>query len=586
MLQWKRKLALAVAMVMVFVASLGSLPVSAASTENLSLGSRQVTLSVSEEDAEEEGDWVRYYTFTPTRTGIYTLAFSNMDTDVDAYLYEGSYDGDKEALRYNSDSEIEDFKLAYKLIAGTSYTYRVRNYSEESGTTFTMAFSFKEVSPVSGIVFNSAKAAAASAFQLGSYGVDDLVYVRYSDGTLSDAIDFGSDEDENDRIYYYGETEIGEKVYLECWSSGKTYYLSNNDDRPFGKVTLKAYLADNTKISATKALTITAPAGMVSLTLGREADAKDRTIKYDESKYYSFTVPQKGRYGFKIVNKSGVSIDNDLYKIGNGNLSLYKGWSETPDTTTYDVQTVGNSAYVYFTLDKGSYILQRTNWDDDERTLTPPLQITEPSHTWGKWTTVSKATVFAKEKQVRKCLGCGQQQTRTVGSKLAPKLSFTASSLKMQKKQSTTKFRAAFVNGDSIKSITSGNKKLVTVSKVNKKAGTFKLSAKAKTGSTRVTVTLASGKKSSFKVTVQKGKVKTSGLAVSPSSKTVKKGKTVSLKASVAPVTSQQKVTYKSSNKKVATVTGSGKVKAVKKGKATITVKSGSKTKKVKITVK
>lgn len=196
------------------------------------------------------------------------------------------------------------------------------------------------------------------------------------------------------------------------------------------------------------------------------------------------------------------------------------------------------------------------------------------------------ATVFAKEKQARKCLGCGQQQMRTTGSKLTPKLSFTASSLKLQKKQSTKKFKAIFANGDSIQSITSGNKKLVTVSKVNKKAGTFKLSAKAKTGSTRVNVTLASGKKSSFKVTVQKGKVKTSKLVVNPSSKTLKKGKTLRLKAAAAPVTSQQKVTYKSSNRKVATVTGNGKVKAVKKGKATITVKSGKKTKKVKITVK
>ena len=66
----------------------------------------------------------------------------------------------------------------------------------------------------------------------------------------------------------------------------------------------------------------------------------------------------------------------------------------------------------------------------------------------------------------------------------------------------------------------------------------------------------------------------------------LKKGKTLTLKPAVTPLTSLQKVTYKSSNKKVATVTSKGVIRARKKGTAVITVKSGRKTVKCRITVK
>ena len=66
----------------------------------------------------------------------------------------------------------------------------------------------------------------------------------------------------------------------------------------------------------------------------------------------------------------------------------------------------------------------------------------------------------------------------------------------------------------------------------------------------------------------------------------LKKNQTVTLKAAAAPLTSIQKLKYKSSNKKIVTVTSKGVVKAKKKGKAVITVQSGSKTVKCKVTVK
>ena len=66
----------------------------------------------------------------------------------------------------------------------------------------------------------------------------------------------------------------------------------------------------------------------------------------------------------------------------------------------------------------------------------------------------------------------------------------------------------------------------------------------------------------------------------------MKKGKSFRLKVTLTPADSQDKITYKTSNKKIATVSKTGKIKAKKKGKATITVKSGSKKVKIKVTVK
>ena len=58
---------------------------------------------------------------------------------------------------------------------------------------------------------------------------------------------------------------------------------------------------------------------------------------------------------------------------------------------------------------------------------------------------------------------------------------------------------------------------------------------------------------------------------------TLKKGKSFRLKVTFTPADSQDKITYKTSNKKIATVSKTGKIKAKKKGKVKITVISGKK---------
>lgn len=188
------------------------------------------------------------------------------------------------------------------------------------------------------------------------------------------------------------------------------------------------------------------------------------------------------------------------------------------------------------------------------------------------------ATVLAQAK----CSVCG----RAYGSKLKPVLKVTANSLKMKVKQSTTAFKVTSMGkGDSVVSVTSSNTKVLKVSGLNKTKGTFKLTAQKKAGTSKLTIKLKSGLSKTITVTVQKGTVKTTSISGLPSSTTLAKGKTTTLKPVLAPVTSQQKVTYKSSNKKIVTVSSKGVIKAVKPGKATITVKSGSKSKKVTVVV-
>ena len=221
---------------------------------------------------------------------------------------------------------------------------------------------------------------------------------------------------------------------------------------------------------------------------------------------------------------------------------------------------------------------------DATRTVTIPAK----GHTEVKDAAVAP-TVFADGKtEGSHCSVCGTviEKQNTI-AKVPGTIYLTASSLKMKTGQSTTAFKATgFSEGDYVAAVTSNKPGTVKVTNVNKN-GTFKLTAGKKKGSAVVTVTLASKKTASFKVTVQKAAVKTTKITTTTKSLTLAKGATYKKLASsitVTPVTSKEKVTYSSSNKKVATVSSKGVIKAKKAGTAKITVKSGKK--KVVVTVK
>ena len=215
--------------------------------------------------------------------------------------------------------------------------------------------------------------------------------------------------------------------------------------------------------------------------------------------------------------------------------------------------------------------------------------ISATSHTVVKDAAVTATVLREGKTEGSHCMVCGTvlKKQNTI-AKLTPTISLTASSLKMKTGQSTTAFRATgFATGDYVTKVISRNTGFVKVSSV-KNDGTFKLTATKKTGSTTVTVYLASNKTASFKVTVQKAAVKTEKITTITRKLTLVKGtsyKGLAASVTVTPVTSKEKVTYASSNKKVATVNSKGVIQAKKSGTAKITVKSGKKKTVVTVTV-
>ncbi len=84
---------------------------------------------------------------------------------------------------------------------------------------------------------------------------------------------------------------------------------------------------------------------------------------------------------------------------------------------------------------------------------------------------------------------------------------------------------------------------------------------------------------------VQKGIVKTRAITGLPSTVTIKKGQRSRLTPVLSPLTSQNPVTYKSSNPRVAKVYASGKIRGVAPGRCKVTVTSGKVSVKVTVTV-
>ena len=261
-------------------------------------------------------------------------------------------------------------------------------------------------------------------------------------------------------------------------------------------------------------------------------------------------------------------------------------------TVTYKGEIlVENSDYEVsgdtWVVDPGTYSLIISGINEYGGSLTKEYTVNQSQstipvtheHVYGKWNTIRKSTIFTQGIQERKCQKCGAVQKRNL-EKLVPTGSLNMTSIPLKIKQKTNVFKVkGLANGDSVKSYSSSNKKIFTVS------SNGKITAKKK-GTATLTVTLASGKQLKAKVKVQKGTVRTSKISVKERSISLKKGKKYQIKASVSPLTSQERVTYSTSNKKIATVDKKGKVVAKKKGKAVITVKSGKKKTTVKITVK
>ena len=199
------------------------------------------------------------------------------------------------------------------------------------------------------------------------------------------------------------------------------------------------------------------------------------------------------------------------------------------------------------------------------------------SHKTSKWVVTTEATAKKAGLKEKKCSKCG----KVLDSEKLPKFKVTlnATKVSLQQGKSTTAIKATVMKGDKVKSWKSSDAKVATV---NSKG---KITAK-KAGTATITVTTKKGAKATVKVTVQNKAVKCTKLKVDKKKLTLKAKKSYQLNVTKTPVTTLEKVTYTSSNKKVATVNSKGKITARKAGTATITVKCGKKTVKVQVTVK
>ncbi len=205
-------------------------------------------------------------------------------------------------------------------------------------------------------------------------------------------------------------------------------------------------------------------------------------------------------------------------------------------------------------------------------------------HSFGDWKETEKPTALKQGTETRTCKTCNAAETRKT-EKLKATIKLNVKKIPLQVKKSTTAVKVvSMTEGDDIASWKSSNPKVAAVTSKGKITG-------KKAGTAKITVTLKSGISASVTVKVQKKAVTTTklsvtGKALKKNKLTLKKGKSVTLTAVRTPVTSTEKITYKSSNKKIAAVTSKGKVTGKKPGKAKITVKSGKKKVAISVTVK
>ena len=218
------------------------------------------------------------------------------------------------------------------------------------------------------------------------------------------------------------------------------------------------------------------------------------------------------------------------------------------------------------------------------RTETKVLLAT--GHSYGSWQINRTDTALKEGEMCRTCQndGCSSVQTRMI-AKLPGFVQLNASSITLQTKQSTSGVKVtAMAAGDRIVSWKSSRPSVAAVSKNGRITG-------KKAGTAVISVTLASGVTGKCKVKVQKKAVAAAGLEIAcsglqGSQLTLKKGQSVSCKATVKPFTCKTKVTYTSGNKKIAKVSASGRIRGIKKGKTRIIIQAGKKKKVIWLTVK
>lgn len=387
----------------------------------------------------------------------------------------------------------------------------------------------------------------------------------------------GLPENITDKNHLLDEVKVPYKISDDYYDSYNTLYISPQKVKEGKNIELGVY---RTNIS-------TDTSQIYKLT-AKEDGTYSAVKKYDSSESPEFDKEASDASVYSathIYKKSGVTLDDAGEYI-----SVY--YSSSSQSRIYVCRATKTLEVEHtHTWDEGKITKASTCTKKGTKTFTCTVcgktrnqEVSVVAHKFTTWKTTTAATALAPAKQTHKCSTCGKTETRNYGNKLKPSIKVNISSILLKTSQKTTLLRVSgLAKGDSIVSWKSSNTNIAKV--YGRSNGTCTIQAGTRSGKAIITIALRSGLKKNITVTVQKTTVKTTKITGVATSLKLKRNQKATLKPVLQPLTSGEKITYKSSNTKIAIVNSKGQITARSKGTATITVTSGRKSVRCKVIV-
>ena len=387
----------------------------------------------------------------------------------------------------------------------------------------------------------------------------------------------GLPENITDKNHLLDEVKVPYKISDDYYDSYNTLYISPQKVKEGENIELGVY---RTNIS-------TDTSQIYKLT-AKEDGTYSAVKKYDSSESPEFDKEASDASVYSathIYKKSGVTLDDAGEYI-----SVY--YSSSSQSRIYVCRATKTLEVEHtHTWDEGKITKASTCTKKGTKTFTCTVcgktrnqEVSVVAHKFTTWKTTTAATALASAKQTHKCSTCGKTETRNYGNKLKPSIKVNISSILLKTSQKTTLLRVSgLAKGDSIVSWKSSNTNIAKV--YGRSNGTCTIQAGTRSGKAVITIALRSGLKKNITVTVQKTTVKTTKITGVATSLKLKRNQKATLKPVLQPLTSGEKITYKSSNTKIAIVNSKGQITARSKGTATITVTSGRKSVRCKVIV-
>lgn len=387
----------------------------------------------------------------------------------------------------------------------------------------------------------------------------------------------GLPENITDKNHLLDEVKVPYKISDDYYDSYNTLYISPQKVKEGENIELGVY---RTNIS-------TDTSQIYKLT-AKEDGTYSAVKKYDSSESPEFDKEASDASVYSathIYKKSGVTLDDAGEYI-----SVY--YSSSSQSRIYVCRATKTLEVEHtHTWDEGKITKASTCTKKGTKTFTCTVcgktrnqEVSVVAHKFTTWKTTTAATALASAKQTHKCSTCGKTETRNYGNKLKPSIKVNISSILLKTSQKTTLLRVSgLAKGDSIVSWKSSNTNIAKV--YGRSNGTCTIQAGTRSGKAIITIALRSGLKKNITVTVQKTTVKTTKITGVATSLKLKRNQKATLKPVLQPLTSGEKITYKSSNTKIAIVNSKGQITARSKGTATITVTSGRKSVRCKVIV-